>query len=222
MSNIASNRVAEQCPPAITIMGSTDMKGLRAIRMVAWASIGILTLALGYLLVAPPPESGSGVATIGGPFRLAAADGSVVESEKIRGRPFAIFFGFTNCPDVCPTSMLEITNDLMALGDKAKDFRVYFVTVDPARDDAKLLKEYTASFDPRIIGLIPKDEAELATVAKAYRAIYRKVDTPSGYTMDHTASIYLMDGKGAFFGTLDSKETPVNRQAKLLRLIEKR
>ncbi|OYU48899.1 MAG: SCO family protein [Rhizobiales bacterium PAR1] len=197
------------------------MNALRIIRLTVWACIGVLTVALGYLLLAPQPDTGSGVASIGGPFRLAASDGTVVESEKLKGRPFAIFFGFTNCPDVCPTSMLEVTNDLVALGDKAKDFRVYFVTVDPARDDLKLLKEYTASFDPRIIGLVPKDEAELAAIAKAYRVIYRKVETPTSYTMDHTATIYLMDAKGAFSGTLDTKETPAIRQAKLKRLIDK-
>lgn len=195
------------------------MNALRLIRLVAWGSITVLTLALAYLLLAPQKDSGSGVAAIGGPFRLAAADGSLVDSEKLKGKPFALFFGFTHCPDICPTSMMEVTNDLTALGEKARDFRVYFVTVDPARDDAKLLKEYTGSFDPRIIGLVPKDEAELAAIAKSYRAIYRKVETPSGYTMDHTATIYLMDAKGGFFGTLDTKETPATRQAKLTRLL---
>lgn len=195
------------------------MNALRLIRLVAWGSITVLTLALAYLLLAPQKDSGSGVAAIGGPFRLAAADGSLVDSEKLKGKPFALFFGFTHCPDICPTSMMEVTNDLAALGDKARDFRVYFVTVDPARDDAKLLKEYTGSFDPRIIGLVPKDEAELAAIAKSYRAIYRKVETPSGYTMDHTATIYLMGAKGGFFGTLDTKETPAVRQAKLTRLL---
>jgi len=197
------------------------MNALKLIRLVVWASIAVLTVALGYLLLAPKPDTGSGVAAVGGPFQLMASDGGIVNSEKLKGKPFALFFGFTNCPDVCPTSMLEITNDMVALGSKARDFRVYFVTVDPARDDAKLLKEYTASFDPRIVGLIPRDEAELAAIAKAYRAIYRKVETPSGYTMDHTASIYLMDAKGAFFGTLDTKETPAIRQSKLGRLIDK-
>lgn len=195
------------------------MNPLRLIRLVAWGSIAVLTVALAYLLLAPQKDSGSGVAAIGGPFRLAAADGGLVDSEQLKGRPFALFFGFTHCPDICPTSMLEITNDMVALGERAKDFHVYFITVDPARDDAKLLKEYTGSFDPRIIGLVPKDEAELAAIAKSYRAIYRKVETPSGYTMDHTATIYLMDAKGGFFGTLDTKETPAVRQAKLTRLL---
>lgn len=199
------------------------MNALRIVRLTAWAAIGILTVALLYVLLNPVDrEQGTGVASIGGPFRLADHNGQIVSDASLRGKPFALFFGFTHCPDVCPTSMLEITNDLNALGDAAKDFRVYFVTVDPARDNADLLKEYTGSFDPRIIGLVPKDEAELAGMARLYRAIYRKVETPSGYTMDHTASIYLMDAKGEFFGTLDSKETPAVRQAKLKRLLDRR
>jgi len=180
-------------------------------------------VALLYVLLNPVDrEQGTGVASIGGPFRLADHDGQIVTDAFLRGKPYALFFGFTHCPDVCPTSMLEITNDLNALGNAAKDFRVYFVTVDPARDTAALLKEYTGSFDSRIIGLVPKDDAELANIARLYRAIYRKVDTPSGYTMDHTASIYLMDAQGQFFGTLDSRETPGVRQAKLKRLLERR
>ncbi|MCA3595820.1 MAG: SCO family protein [Methylobacterium sp.] len=199
------------------------MNALKIVRITAWAAIGIITVALLYVLLNPVDrEQGTGVASIGGPFRLADHDGQIVTDASLRGKPYALFFGFTHCPDVCPTSMLEITNDLDALGNAAKDFRVYFVTVDPARDTAALLKEYTGSFDRRIIGLVPKDEAELANMARLYRAIYRKVDTPSGYTMDHTASIYLMDAKGQFFGTLDSKDTPAVRQAKLKRLLERR
>ena len=199
------------------------MNALKIVRLTAWAAIGIITVALLYVLLNPVDrEQGTGVASIGGPFRLADHDGQIVTDAFLRGKPYALFFGFTHCPDVCPTSMLEITNDLNALGNAAKDFRVYFVTVDPARDTAALLKEYTGSFDSRIIGLVPKDEAELANMARLFRAIYRKVDTPSGYTMDHTASIYLMDAQGQFFGTLDSKEAPGVRQAKLKRLLERR
>lgn len=196
------------------------MTTLRLIRVLAWGSVALLTAVLGYLLLNPQVnQTGSGVAAIGGPFRLAATSGGTIDSESLKGRPFALFFGFTHCPDVCPTAMLEIHNDLEALGTAAKDFRVYFITVDPARDTVELLREFAGSFDPRIIGLVPKDEAELAMVARAYRAIYRKVETPSSYTMDHTAAIYLMDAKGLFFGTLDSQETPAVRQAKLRRLI---
>lgn len=195
------------------------MNALRWIRYTVWAAITILTAAMLYLLLSPEKETGTGTASIGGPFELTAHDGSRVSAANLAGKPYALFFGFTHCPDVCPTSMMEITNDLVALGTAAKDFRVYFVTVDPARDTTALLKEYVGSFDARIVGLVPKDEAELAAMARMFRAIYRRVETPSGYTMDHTASIYLMDGKGQFFGTLDSKETPAVRQAKLKRLL---
>jgi protein SCO1/2 len=196
------------------------MLALKIVRYVTWAAIAILSAALLYLLLSPRTEGGSTVA-IGTPFALAGTSGGRIDSEKLKGKPYALFFGFTNCPDVCPTSMLEITNDLKALDPLAKDFKVYFITVDPERDTVDLLRDYTGSFDPRIIGLVPKDEAELEKVAKGFRAIYRKVPTPSSYTMDHTASIFLMDSKGQFFGTLDSKETPAVRQAKLKRLMEK-
>lgn len=198
------------------------MTALRLVRITAWSAIAIISIALVYLMLSPRPPESTGVAAVGGPFRLVSHEGQVVSHETLRGKSFALFFGFTQCPDVCPTSMLEITNDLNALGALARDFRVYFVTVDPARDDAGLLKDYLGSFDSRIIGLIPKDESELNSITRAYRAIYRKVETPSGYTMDHTASIYLMDAQGQFFGTLDSRETPANRQAKLKRLLERR
>ena len=197
------------------------MNALRLIRLSAWGAVALLTVGLGYMILRPDANLVSGVASVGGPFRLASHDGGVVDSENLKGRPFAIFFGFTNCPDVCPTSMLEITNDLNAVGPTAAKFPVFFITVDPERDTAALLKEYISSFDPRIIGLIAKDEQELGAITRAYRAIYRKVPTPSGYTMDHTAQIYLMDGKGQFFGTLDSRETEKTRQEKLKRLIAK-
>ena len=195
------------------------MDTLRLIRFVAWGAIAVVSAALLYVLLVPKDEPGSGVAAIGSPFRLMSHDGQMVSSDSLKGKPFALFFGFTFCPDVCPTSMLEIGNDLTALGNAARDFRVFFVTVDPERDDAGALKAYLSSFDQRITGLIPRDEAELQVITRAYRAIYRKVPTPSSYTMDHTAAIYLMDGKGQFFGTLDGQDKPEARQAKLKRLL---
>ena len=197
------------------------MKTLKFIRILTWSLIGLITIGLGSLLLAPQKDAGSGVASVGGPFRLISHDGVMIDSTALKGKPFALFFGFTHCPDICPTSMLEISNDLNALGQSAKGFQVYFVTVDPERDTAPILKDYTASFDARIIGLIPQNEDELSAITKSYRAMYRRVPTPSSYTMDHTASIYLMDANGAFFGTLDSQDKPENRQAKLKRLFAK-
>ncbi len=101
------------------------MNALKIVRITAWAAIGIITVALLYVLLNPVDrEQGTGVASIGGPFRLADHNGQMVTRASLRGKPYALFFGFTHCPDVCPTSMLEITNDLNALGNAAKDFRV--------------------------------------------------------------------------------------------------
>jgi len=128
---------------------------------------------------------------------------------------------------VCPTTMFEVSQNLKtldadpALAAKAKAFRVYFVTVDPERDDAGLLRDYLSAFDPRIVGLIPKDEPELQRVAKEFHVFYEKVKTPSGYTMNHTASVFLFDAAGNWTGTLDSHENDETRVDKLKRLLER-
>lgn len=191
---------------------------LRLVRWIAWGAVGFLTAAMLYLMMALEARKG---AVIGGPFTLTAMTGqriNVGEAEK--GRPYAAFFGFTHCPDICPTSMYEMGQLLAKLGDKAKDFRVYFITVDPERDTAEQLRLYLSAFDPRLIGMTGTPE-EIAVVAKAHRAFYRKVPTPSGYTMDHTATVFLFDRKGDFFGTLDFNEADGPKIAKMERLLQK-
>lgn len=196
------------------------MNPMLIVRYTAWAAIAALVVLVGVLLIAPPPKPGSSAGAVGGPFRLANASGGTVDSATLPGKPYAVFFGFTQCPDVCPTTMFEVTQDLKALGDLAKDFRVYFITVDPERDTAGLLKDYLTAFDPRIIGLVPKDGAELARLAKDFRVYYKKVPTPSGYTMDHSAAVLLFDKRGNWAGTLDAQETDAQRTAKLERLLK--
>jgi protein SCO1/2 len=133
------------------------------------------------------------VAAVGGPFRLASSDGVTVDSAELEGKPFGIFFGFTHCPQVCPTTLDEMTRALQALGDEAKDFRPYFVTVDPERDTAPLLKEYVSNFDPRIKALIPTPK-ELPVLARAFGVVYEKVPmSDGGYPMNHTTTVYLIE-----------------------------
>lgn len=190
---------------------------LKIIRWGAWALIGLLTAAAIFLLTRPEPPR----ATIGGPFTLTAMTGERLDVGKVeKGRPYAVFFGFTYCPDICPTAMFELGQLLKAAGDSVKDFRIYFVSVDPERDTAEQLKLYLSAFDSRIIGMTGTVE-EMAAVARQHRAFYRKVPTPSGYTMDHTATIYLFDRKGDFWGTLDTNEPEAARLAKLARLLAK-
>jgi protein SCO1 len=192
---------------------------LKTVRIFLWVVVGLTLFGGGAYFyfdrqVAPPALA------IGGPFKLESSTGGVVDSETLKGQPFAVFFGFTHCPEVCPTTLYEMSNALGKLGDEAKDFKVFFITIDPERDTTEFMKSYLTSFDPRIVGLRPSLE-ELPQVAKAYRVFYEKVATSDGdYTMNHTALVYLMDRQGKFFGTLDYEEAPDTRLAKLRRLLK--
>jgi protein SCO1/2 len=138
------------------------------------------------------------VAAIGGPFSLTDQNGRTVTEQDLKGKPFLVFFGYTNCPDFCPTTMFEISEVLKKLGPAADRTRALFITVDPERDTPAALKDYVSSFDPHIIALTGEPEA-IAAVAKAYRAYYRKVPLKDGgYTMDHLVLVYLMDKDGRF------------------------
>lgn len=195
---------------------------LKVLRIFLWALV-VTALTGGAAYVYLDRKNSSAVSpmvTIGGPFKLAATTEEVVDSAALKGQPFAVFFGFTHCPEVCPTTLYEMSSTLAKLGEEAKDFKVFFVTVDPERDTAEFMKSYLTSFDPRIIGLRPSPE-ELTQVAKAYRVFYEKVPTSDGgYTMNHTALVYLMDREGRFFGTLDYEEKPEMRMTKLKRLLK--
>jgi protein SCO1/2 len=116
--------------------------------------------------------------------------------------------GFTHCPDVCPTTLFRISEVLKAAGDRGRDLRAVFITVDPERDTPAALKDYLSSFDPRITGLTG-DRPEVDAAIKAYRAFARKVPTKDGdYTMEHTAIVYLMDAKNRFVGSFDLNRPP--------------
>lgn len=192
-----------------------------------WLQIGLLGMAalaaaiLGYLFYRGEEarETLLPAIEIGGPFRLASASGGVIDSAQLAGKPYGVFFGYTHCPEVCPTTLYEMTQALSRLGDTAKDFRLFFITVDPERDSAAYLKDYLANFDPRIEALVPT-AAELADVAKAFRVHYAKVPTSDGsYTMDHTASLFLFGRDGRFRRTISYGEPVESRLAKLEKLM---
>jgi protein SCO1/2 len=199
------------------------MNALRIIRYVAWGAVAVVAAATGYF--AWQWQSGSGptrlsIASIGGPFALTDQKGAAVTDASLKGHPSVMFFGYTYCPDVCPTTLFEMTAWLDTLGPEADKLKVYFVTVDPERDTVEKMAEYLTSFDPRITGLTGSPEA-VAEMTKAYRIYSRKVPVEGGsYIMDHTASVYLLDKDGAFTGTIDYKEAPETAVAKLKRLVE--
>lgn len=160
-------------------------------------------------------QNGPQVAAIGGPFRLINQDGQTVTDQDLRGRPFLVFFGFTHCPEICPTTLFEVSEIFRKLGPDGDRARAIFITVDPERDTPKALKEYLSSFDPRLLGLTG-DLDSIAAVAKSYRAIYRKVPLEQGgYTMDHTAIVYLMDKQGRFVAPFSLKRTSEASAAEL-------
>ncbi len=138
--------------------------------------------------------------TVGGPFRLVDQTGATVTEKALEGAPSLVFFGFTHCPDVCPTALQEITTIYDALGAKGDRLKSFFITVDPERDTPETLKLYLSSFDGRIRGL-SGDPAAIESTLKSFRVYARKVPLDGGgYTMDHTALIYLFDKNGRFVG----------------------
>ncbi len=155
------------------------------------------------------------LASFGTPFKLASTKGGELDSESLKGKPYGIFFGFTHCPEVCPTTLFEMSAALKELGDDAKDFRLLFITVDPERDTLPIVTDYLANFDPRVEGLVPTAE-QLPAIAKGFHIYYKKEPTSDGsYTMDHTATLFLMNSKGEFARTISFDEDRATRIAKL-------
>src|SRR5581483_3913427 len=153
---------------------------------------------------------------IGGPFELTDQDGKKVTEANLKGQPTLIFFGFTHCPDVCPTTLFDVSEVFRALGDDKK-VAGYFVTVDPERDTPAVMKDYLQSFDPRLRGL-SGTPAQIEAVEKAYRVYAKKVPTSEGdYTMDHSALVYLMDKDGRFVAPFNLKRKPEEAAADLRR-----
>ena len=141
----------------------------------------------------------TGNTQFGSDFALPDTTGKVRTLADFKGRAVVLFFGYTHCPDVCPTTMAELSEALKELGpDAAKRVQVLFVTVDPERDTAQLLGQYVPAFNPAFIGLRPADDAQLKKVTKDFRVYYAKVPdkTPGSYTMDHTAASYVFDTNG--------------------------
>ncbi|WP_353645462.1 SCO family protein [Mesorhizobium sp. WSM2239] len=156
----------------------------------------------------------------GGPFTLVDQKGAEITEAAFRGHPSAVFFGFTHCPEVCPTTLFELDGWLKKLGDEGKDIRAYFVTIDPERDRPEIMNAYVSNVSDRITG-ITGDPEKVAAMAKSFGIYARKVDLEGGdYTMDHTASILLLDGSGDFAGTIAYGESADAAIAKLKRLAD--
>ena len=187
------------------------------ILLIAAAFLAGLVACFGVILLVSGHGSGpipQATAAIGGPFELTDQDGRTVTDRDFKGRPLLVFFGFTNCPDVCPTTLFEVSEILRALGPDADKVNALFVTVDPERDTPAQLKDYVSSFDPHLRALTG-DPAAIAAVTRAYRVYAKKVPQENGYTMDHTAIVYLMDKNGRFVAPFNLKRGTADATAEL-------
>jgi len=162
----------------------------------------------GDLLSATNPVASQGEALVGGPFRLIDQDGNERRAADFHGRFMLVYFGYSNCPDVCPTTLAVMADALDKLGPRAGRVVPIFVTVDPERDTPKVLKAYLKAFGPRFVGLTGA-EKEVAAAGRAYRVYYKRAPLKDGgYAMDHSSHIYLMGPDGKFIADYDETLGP--------------
>jgi protein SCO1 len=178
----------------------------------------VLAIVLFFVSRGPAPLVATASA-VGGAFSLIDQNGKPFTNDDMKGHPFLVFFGFTHCPDVCPTTLFEVSEVLKQLGPDAGGARALFVTVDPERDTPAIMKDYLLSFDPNLVGATGSREA-IDRALKAYRVYSKKVPTEGGeYTMDHTALVYLMDKQGRFVAPFNLKRRPEEAAADLRRYL---
>ena len=172
------------------------------------AACAVIALAMGLITMvvvggrhqaAPTTDAATGQPLVGGPFTLTNQDGQAVTEKILEGKWSLVFFGFTYCPDYCPTTLGVLNAVQERMGDKAKDLQIVFISIDPERDTPQMLKDYLSSdgFPDDVIGLTGTPE-QVAQVAREYRAFYQKVGEGEGYTMNHGLTVYLMGPDGKF------------------------
>ena len=176
---------------------------------------GLVVFFAVFLFATGQFRNGAGGSAIGGPFRLVDQDGRPITDQDMKGEPLLVFFGYTHCPDVCPTTLFEISEVLRAMGPDADRVHALYITVDPERDTAAVMKDYLSSFDPHLRGATG-DAKAIESVEKAYHVYAKKVPTGDGeYSMDHTALVYLMDKQGRFVAPFNLKRRPGDAAADL-------
>ena len=197
------------------------MRARRSIIAAIAGGASLAAVALVVVFAISPPNSGQthSIAAIGGPFTLVDDGGAPVSDKTLAGKPYAIYFGYTYCPDVCPTTLYDLSLWIKELGSDADKLNYVFVTVDPERDTPKLMHTYLSSFDKRIRGFTGTPE-QIAKIAKEYRVYYKKIATKDGgYVMDHSSMIYLMNADEKFETDIPYQEKDATALAKLKALI---
>lgn len=192
---------------------------LRNFRIALWALVAAIAIGATWLYLFKPPARPLGVG--GQDFALASTQGGMFTQDDLLGKPSLVFFGYTFCPDVCPTTLAETTAWRQQLGLKPADLRILFATVDPARDTLPIVKTYVEGFDPSLIGLVG-DQAQTGA-AKAAFGVFSEIrgDAASAdYLVDHTALIFLIAADGSFRGTIAYDDNGDTAMAKIKRLVQ--
>ncbi len=185
----------------------------------AVAAAAVVAICLGLMFAQLRSGGAGGSARIPAKFELIDQNGRTVREKDLLDKPTVVFFGYTFCPDACPTTLARLTVLMKALGPEADRLNVAFITVDPARDTPRQLKQYLSAFDPRIQGLTGSDAA-VATAAKEYSVFYQKAPLPGGgYSMDHSTAVYLVDRKRGFFEIVPPDEPQDEQLEALKRLL---
>ena len=188
------------------------------LNVLLWALVAVAGLGAGALYLRQGGAEGVGAA-LGGPFEVVDHDGRTVTEADLVGSPTLLFFGFTHCPEICPTTVYEMAGWLDALGPQADDLKAYFATVDPERDTPEMLRDYLTSQTDDVVGLTGTPE-QVAGLAKAWRVYYKRVPLEGGdYTMDHFAGVYLLDEDGRYAGLISYGEDHDAAVAKIRELL---
>lgn len=183
---------------------------MRRARLMIWILVAVALAGLAVLLLYRRPVPAEPVTTIsntsfGGPFTLVGADGRPFDSSRLAGKPYAIFFGFTHCPDVCPTTLARLARLRKQLGRGDDAFNIVFVSVDPERDGPKEVASYSTAFGSPVIGLTGSP-TQIDRVKKQYGIFSEKVPQGDSYTVDHSAAVLLFDREGGFKATISADE----------------
>lgn len=196
---------------------------MRRVRIILWVLVALALAAFAFLMLRPVNEMPTqqqplAISSIGGPFTLTGSDGKTFSSTALAGKPHAIFFGFTHCPDVCPTTLARMVRLRQQLGAGDRPFEILFVTVDPERDGPAEVGKYAELFNSPVTGLTGS-VAQIDQVKKQFGIFSQKVpDSSGGYSVDHTATVLLFDRKGDFSGTISPEESDKAALAKLKRI----
>ncbi|MGO4439535.1 SCO family protein [Rhizobium sp. RAF56] len=200
---------------------------MKALRIGIWVAVFVLAAALGWLTlgITKTPEGTVASGPFGVPFTLVSQSGQPISEQAFRGKPTAVFFGYTHCPDVCPTTLFELDGWLQKVDPDGSKLNAYFVTVDPDRDTPELMNQYVSNVSKRIVGISGPPDKVLDMV-KGFRVYAKKVpldaNAPNGdYTMDHSASVFLLDDEGRFAGTIAYQENPDTAVKKLENLMKR-